>query len=55
MITCYYAIKEFVYPDLPPLDIPGQEKEHTGQIRIISIGKNNFYGSLKRNLALAFA
>ena len=27
MITCYYQIKEFVYPDLPPLDIPGKEKQ----------------------------
>jgi len=34
MITCYYPVKEFVYPDLPPLDIPRQEKEHTGQIEL---------------------
>ena len=27
-------LKEFVYPDLPPLDIPGQEKQETGQIQL---------------------
>lgn len=42
MITCYYAIKEFVYPDLPPLDIPGQEKQHTGQIELFQSGKITF-------------
>ena len=26
--------KEFVYPELPPLDIPGQEKQQQGQIEL---------------------
>jgi len=34
IITCYYPIKEFVYPDLSSLDIPGIEKQQTGQIEL---------------------
>jgi len=34
MITCYYPVKEFVYPDLPPLEIPGKEKQQTGQVEL---------------------
>jgi len=34
MITCYYPIKEFVYPDLPPFDIPGKGRQQIGQIEL---------------------
>ena len=33
-LNSHDPLKEFVYPDLPPLDIPGQEKQQTGQIEL---------------------
>ena len=33
-LNSHDPLKEFVYPDLPPPDIPGQEKQQTGQIEL---------------------
>jgi len=33
-LNSHDPIKEFVYPDLPPLDIPGLEKQQAGQIEL---------------------
>jgi|GEM_PF-5739958 len=33
-LSSHDPLKEFIYPDLPPLDIPGQEIQPAGQIEL---------------------